>query len=68
MDEDLSECLSVVLALIIELCWDLSPLSFLMGSGYCPTLATLFKDTYSEIKGRIIVGKWAEVEIRGTVY
>lgn len=55
-----------MLTLIIEACWDLSPLGFLMGSGYCPTLATLFKDTHSEIRGRIIVGKWTELEVRGT--
>lgn len=59
---------SHVLVLIIELGRDLSPLGFLMSSGYCPTLATLFKDTHSEIRGRIIMDKWVEVEVKGTIF
>ena len=33
-------------------------ISILMGSGYCPTSATLFKGTYSKIRGSVILGKY----------
>lgn len=61
-------CLSVVLMLIIEACWELSPLGFFMGLWILPSFGYSFKDTHSAIRGRIIVGKWAEAEVRGTVF
>lgn len=33
-------------------------ISILMGSGYCPTSATLFKGTYSKVRGSVILGKY----------